>query len=175
MKTQLGCFNTYLLAGALLFWLDGCASPKSKDVQELAALRLHLEVNPDGTENSSPVSVGRSLPFLVNVEKEAFLTEYKITRASLVDSYGGFSMSIKFDKEGSWILEQYTTAYRGKRIGVEAIFGETQEPRWLGAPRITQRITNGVFVFTPDASRKEADRAVAGLNNFADKAQKDKK
>ena len=81
-------------------------------------------------------------------------------------------ISVQFDKEGTWLLEDYTTSYKGKRIGVAAIFGEAQEPRWLGAPRIMQRITNGVFVFTPDASRKEADRIVAGLNNFALKVKK---
>jgi preprotein translocase subunit SecD len=175
MKIRLHRFNTYLLASALLFGLGGCTSSGSKDAKELAALRLHLEVNPDGTENNSAVLVGRSTPFLVNLNKEPFLTEYKITSASLVDSYGGFSLSVKFDTEGSWIIEQYTTANKGKRVGVSAIFGQAQEPRWLGAPRIIQRITNGVFVFTPDASRKEADRLVAGLNNFADKVKKGRK
>jgi hypothetical protein len=59
-------------------------------------------------------------------------------------------------------------------VGVSAIFGEAQQPRWLGAPRITQRVTNGVFVFTPDTSRNESDRLVAGLNNFARELKKGK-
>jgi hypothetical protein len=175
MKTRLDCFNTYLLAAILSSGAGGCASHKSKDVKELAALRLHLEVNPDGTDDNSAVLVGRLTPFPVNLNKQPFLTEYQILNAALVDSEGGFSMSVKFDKEGSWILEQYTTAYKGKRVGVAAIFGEAQQPRWLGAPRITHHVTNGVFVFTPDATRKETDRLVAGLNNFAEQVQKGKK
>lgn len=175
MKIRCNRFNIYLLTSALWLGLAGCASPTSKNVPELAALRLHLEVNPDGTEGNSAVVVGRSNPFLVNLEKQSFLTEYDIASASLVEGMGGFSMSVTFNKKGSWILEQYTTAYKGKRVGVAAVFGERQEPRWLGAPRITHHVTNGVFVFTPDASRKEADRIVAGLNNFAEKAKKDGK
>lgn len=172
MKSCSVRFNTYLLAGGLLLWFNGCASRDPRNVPELAALRLHLEVNPDGTDRNSPVLVGRAAPFLVNLTKEPFLTEYQIVSASLVDSFGGFSISVKFDTPGSWILEQYTVSNKGKRIGVSAIFGEAQEPRWLGAPRISQHITNGVFVFTPDISRNDADRLVVGLNNFARDSKK---
>jgi hypothetical protein len=35
-----------------------------------------------------------------------------------------------------------------------------------------KRISDGVLVFTPDASREEADRIVLGLNNVAKEAQK---
>ena len=43
----------------------------------------------------------------------------------------------------------------------------TTEARWLAAPRISQRIKDGVLVFTPDATREEAERIVRGLNNVA--------
>jgi hypothetical protein len=46
------------------------------------------------------------------------------------------------------------------------------ENRFLGAPLITKRITDGVFVFTPDATREEAERIVAGLNNVIAKLKK---
>ena len=176
MKIRFGRFNIYLLTGGLL---AGCASTKSDPekagVNEMASLRLHMEVNSDGSDKNSPVLIGRSIPFLVNVEKQPFLTEYKIVNASLVEELGAFMISVEFDKEGTWLLEHYTTSYRGKRIGVAAIFGESQSARWLGAPRITETITNGVFIFTPDASRKEADRIVAGLNNFALKEKEGKR
>ena len=43
---------------------------------------------------------------------------------------------------------------------------------WLAAPMTNKRISDGVLVFTPDASREEADRIVLGLNNVAKEAQK---
>jgi hypothetical protein len=93
MKSCFDRFNTYLLAGVLLLGFSGCAGRNVKNVGELAALRLHLEVNPDGTDNNSPVLVGQSAPFLVNLNKDPFLTEYKITSASLVDSQWIFRFS----------------------------------------------------------------------------------
>jgi murein DD-endopeptidase MepM/ murein hydrolase activator NlpD len=44
---------------------------------------------------------------------------------------------------------------------------KTRDGRWLAAPIITRRISNGVLVFTPDCSREEADQLVLGLNNVA--------
>ena len=171
MKIQPWRFNTYLVAGLLIF-ATGCASSGKKgkdDVKEDASLRLHLEVNPDGTDNSGAVLIGRAAPFLVNVEKAPFLTEHRIERASLVETPGSYSISVKFNDQGSMILDQYTTPNKGKRIAVAAVFGEQGLLRWVAAPRITQSITNGVFTFTPAATREEADRIVAGLNNFAEK------
>ena len=50
----------------------------------------------------------------------------------------------------------------GKRIAVLARWDETA--RWLAAPRMEKRITNGVLMFTPDASRAEAERLAQALN-----------
>ena len=41
--------------------------------------------------------------------------------------------------------------------------------RWLGAPRVTHRIKDGVLIFTPDTDREEAEQIVLGLNNLAEK------
>ena len=43
------------------------------------------------------------------------------------------------------------------------------EGRWLAAPRINKRIADGVLVFTPDATREEAEQIALGLNNLAQK------
>ena len=56
------------------------------------------------------------------------------------------------------------------RIGIWARYTEA---RWLAAPMITRRITNGLFVFTPDCSREEAERIVLGLNHVARQTHKD--
>lgn len=163
MRIDVLRFNIYLLALALS---AGCASGptmQKKADEEEASLRLHLEVNPDGAEDNGPITIGRAQPFQLNVQKTAFLTEFQIEKASVVDVIGGYSMSIQFNKQGAFLLEMQTTAHRGKRLAISAEFGEM---RWIAAPVIKQRITDGLLVFTPDTTRAEAERIVNGLNRF---------
>jgi hypothetical protein len=166
MKSLPAWFNTFLLtaAVALAATLDwGCKAPgKSKD---LAAVRIHLEINPDGSDRSRPVAIGRSAPFMVNVERTPFLTEQQLKEATLVETNSGFALKLEFDQKGTWLLEQYTSAGRGKRAAIFATWEE--ELRWLAAPRMEQRIGDGVLIFTPDASREETERLVIGLNKSA--------
>jgi hypothetical protein len=159
-------FNSYLLLALVALCGAGCKSMKKK---EATTLRLHQEVNADGGQRSSPVPVYRASPMYVNVEKEPFMNEEHVTKASVIDALGSFQIMVQFDRRGTWLLEQYTTAHRGRRIGIFSLFGEA---RWLAAPMMNKRISDGVLVFTPDASREEADRIVLGLNNVAKEAQK---
>jgi hypothetical protein len=167
-------FNTYLLPVLALALGAGCQSGKAKDrakggKNEEASLRVHLEVNPDGSDRNAPVSIGREHPFLLNVEKNAFVTEYQIENASIVESFGGYSISIQFNKQGTFLLEMQTTANKGKHLAISAEFGEM---RWLAAPLITRSLADGKLVFAPDATRAEAERIVSGLNRLAERAQK---
>ena len=86
---------------------------------------------------------------------------------------GGFAIEIKFDENGTWLLEQYSAANPGRHF---VIFGQWSEKladgRWLAAPLITHRIGDGVLAFTPDCSREEADQLVLGLNNAAKEIHK---
>ena len=167
MRTPVSRFNIYLCAGVIaLVATCGCQSVGGK--KEASTLRLHLEVTPDGTDRSTPVPIYRESPIYVNVEKAPFLDEGAVAKASVVEVMGGFSIFIQFDRRGSWLLEQYTVANKGRRIGVFSQFGQT---RWLAAPIISKPIADGAFVFTPDATREEADRIVRGLNNVAKKVQ----
>ena len=77
---------------------------------------------------------------------------------------GGFSIVLRFDFHGKLALEHASTAYKGNRIAIHAQFPER---RWLAAPRVSTRITDGVITFTPDATREEAELIVQGLNNVA--------
>ena len=166
MRTPVSRFNTYLFAAVVaLIATSGCKSLGGK--KEASTLRLHMEVNP-GSEGSAPVPIYRENPVYVNVEKEAFLNEGSIAKASVVEVMGGFSIFVQFDRRGTWLLEQYTTANRGRRIGIMSQFGQV---RWLAAPKISKPITDGTLVFTPDATREEAERIVRGLNNVAKKMQ----
>lgn len=166
-------FNRNLCLVLSLMLLAGCKTdPKGYNERTEASLRLYIEVTPDGSDRSEPVAIGRERPFTLNVEKKTFLTEFNIERASIIDVVGGFSISIQYDKQGTWLLEQYTTANKGRHI---AITGEFGQMRWLGAPVITKGISDGLFVFTPDASREEADRLVSGLNRVAELVRKGRK
>ena len=187
MMTRVGPFNRNLwmapvLAAAMLLAGFGCAShskekEKEKDDKkpgqhEEASLRLYLEVNVDGSDRNAPVSIGRQHPFVLNVEKRSFLTEFNVEKASVVESLGGFSISVRYNQEGAWILEQYTTANKGKHM---AIAGEFGQMRWLAAPLINARIADGMLVFTPDATREECDRIVSGLNRVAELVRQGRK
>lgn len=163
MRTWLQRFNIYLLLALVAVAASsGCKTFGKK--KEASTLRLHLEVNEDASGASSPVPVYRASPVYVNVEKQPFLNEATISKASVVDVMGGFAIFVQYDRKGSWLLEQYTTANKGKRMAIFSQFGEV---RWLAAPVITKRITDGALVFTPDATREEAERIVRGLNNVA--------
>ncbi len=169
MKIRLIAFNTYLAWVVLLApILCGCLTTSSKKKE--ASLRFHLEANLDGTERSQPITIGRTSPFAMGIESRSFLTEFNIEHASVVDSPGGgFALSIQFNKEGGWILEQYSTVNKGRRMAIVAEFGEL---RWIAAPTLRDRITNGLFVFTPDTTREEAERIADGVNVVAEKVRK---
>jgi preprotein translocase subunit SecD len=158
-------FNIYLAAALGLILATGCASSKSKEKKEATTIELHLEANQDGTPQNAPVPVYRAKPMYVNVEKDAFLDGGYLEKARVVDQLGGFVIELKFDWEGIRILDGVTTDNHNRRVAVFAKFGK--DPRWLGAPVIRRRISDGVLSFTPDATREEADRIVRGLNNLA--------
>ncbi len=174
MKIRLVTFNTYLLA-ALLF--AGCQSAQEKreaaesrkQKKELTTIRFHLEAAGDTTGRAEPVPIFRAAPVLVNVIKDSFLDERDVIKAMLVDNVGGFSIQIQFDDHGTFVLDTVSASNKGKRF---AIMTEATDRRWLAAPIILRRISDGVFTFTPDATREEAIRIVRGLNNTSDKLRK---
>jgi preprotein translocase subunit SecD len=167
-------FNLYFLAalgGLCVVCFCACKTPEKKS---LSVVRLHLEVNRDKTERSKPVPIYRATPVMVNLETAPFITEGLIKDAKVLDDLGGFSLQLEFERRGAWLLEQYTTANIGKRIGVYSEFqdppgSKTNTIRWLAAPVITRAVTNGTITFTPDATREESTSFVIGLNNMAKK------
>ena len=166
MKIRSVGFNIYFCL-ALLFASSGCKTTEErKQNKEASTIRFHLEVNADGTPTNSGVPIYRESPVWLNVNREPFLTEGDVQEAAVVtvDASGGFGIRIQLNRHGALVLENVTTAHKGRRMAIQSQFGEA---RWLAAPLITQRITNGLLVFTPDATRAEADRVVLGLNNIA--------
>ena len=90
--------------------------------------------------------------------------------ATVVEAVGGFMLRIQYDRHGTGVLEIATHRMRNQHIAIHSSFPET---RWLAAPIIDGPISNGLLVFTPDATREEADRIAKGLNALAKKLRKD--
>lgn len=162
-------FNIYLLCLTLLASATGCRSPESRRAKQLATLRVHLEVNRLMGELSESVPIMRANPVMVTVQKVPFLTEANVTKAAVVtDSLGGFALQVQFDTQGTQLLEQYTAMNPGRRLAIDAEFGDKPvQHRWLAAPLVMRRVGNGMLTFTPDASRDEAEQIARGLNNVA--------
>jgi preprotein translocase subunit SecD len=169
MKIRWLRFNLYLcvalpLVAALAV---GCQTEARKRKHQPSKLSIHVETPSDGTNLNERVPIYRQHPFMVNVQKEPILTELNITEAQVEDVVGGFAIRLQFDKQGTWILEQHSVDSKGRRFAIYCEFGEQlKEKRWLAAPIIFRRINDGVLVFTPDATREEAEQLVLGLNNI---------
>jgi hypothetical protein len=170
MKIGPGPFNIYYSLALALALLAGCQTPEERErSKEMSTLRLHLEVNPDGTDRSGPVPVFRENPVLVNVERNPFLHEGDIAKALVADVLGGYVIQVQFDTHGVLALDTVTAAHKGRRV---AVFSEFGPVRWLAAPVMNKRIRDGLLTFTPDASHEEAERIVRGLNNVVAKNRK---
>ncbi len=165
MKLPLTRFNNYLLCLLVVLLASGCASSETrKKKKEASTLRLYLEADAGSTRGTA-VPVYRASPMLLNVERTPFLDEGYLANASVVDVVGGFAIQVRYEYHGTLVLEGVTASNNGKRI---AVYSQFPGGRWLAAPKITSRIANGTFTFTPDATREEADRIVNGLNNVAE-------
>jgi len=168
-------FNTFLyLALVVAFAFGfGCQSPERKQKKLLSTLRVHLETNSDGSDRNQVVAVPRGQPSMFTVLKAPFLSEAYLAGAKLTETVGGFVLQLQFDRQGTWLLEQYSAQNVGRHFAVFSQFpgadGKLNTGRWLAAPRIRQRIANGMLTFTPDATREEAEQIVLGLNNVAKK------
>jgi preprotein translocase subunit SecD len=168
-------FNTYLMvavAAGLAGW--GCQSiEKLTTPKLLSSLRLFIESPLDGTAAKEKVPIYREKPVWVTIDQLPVLTEGNVMGAIVVDEVGGYALKIQFDRRGTELLEQLTSSNRGRRVAILSQFGEKiKDYRWLAAPIITRRISDGVLVFTPDATREEAEEIARGLNNVSKKVHR---
>lgn len=169
-------FNFYLAAVLLLTLMPGCKTAESKEKKIMSTLRLHLEARPDPLGRTETAEVYRQSPVRFTIDKAPFLSEGNVKEAKVIDVTGGFALQVQFDRQGSWLLEQYTAGNRTKHIVVASQFYEPGEEkintgRFLAAPQINNHITDGLFIFTPDATRPEAERIALGLNHVAKKLE----
>jgi hypothetical protein len=169
-------FNLYLWLGLLLAaaLVTGCQTEARKRKHQPSTLRIHVQAQPDRAQMSERVPIYRAHPYMLNVDKEPILTELDLINAKVVDVVGGFAIRLQFTRRGSLILEQNSVNHGGDRFAVYCEFGEQlKHKRWLAAPIISHHISDGVLIFTPDATRDEADQLVLGLNNVGREVKKD--
>lgn len=165
-------YNTYLLLAALLLVATGCQTPESKLKKQVAVLRVHLEVFADSTGLNETITIGRGSPMTMTINNDAFLTEAEVLGVKVVPDGGGFTLRVQMDRRGTQLLEMYTASHSGKHLAIFCQFGpKLAKSRWLAAPLISRRISNGLLIFTPDADRDEAAEIELGLNNLARKTQ----
>ena len=165
-------YNTYLLLPTILVCLAGCQSPERKQKRQVTVLRVHVEVFADSIGLNKPVSIFRANPMMVSLKPDPFLTEAQVLGSKVIEDQAGFSLQIKFDRRGTQLLESVSASNPGRHLAIFCEFGEKlDKARWLAAPLISRRISNGLLVFTPDADREEAEQVALGLNNVARQTQ----
>jgi hypothetical protein len=165
MKIRLSPFNIYLLLALAVLGLACKTTEERKLSKQASTLRVYLARL---SERGSGVAVYRQNPVHFNVEHEPIVTETDLETAEVIDQPGGFAIKARFNGHGALLLEQATVAHHSEHLAIQSFFGES---RWLAAPQIKRRISNGELVFTPDATREEADRIVRGLTNVVNKVK----
>jgi hypothetical protein len=176
MITVRGRFNLYLLLALVATIACGCRTHKNDKSKQLATLRVHMQTGAGGISPAKKISIYRASPVDMSVEQEPFLTEAHVASAQVVNALGGFEIQIQLNRQGTWLLQEYSASNSGQRYAIFSQFGEKgKESRWLAAPQFTRLINDGIIQFTPDATREEADEIVLGLNNLAKKNESNDK
>ena len=161
MNCATGRFNLYLTLclGALL--LCGCKTSKSK--QPEAVIRIHAHATED-TSFTRTVKVFKNESVSMKIHQMPLLSEMDLADAKVVEALGGFAISLKFKPTGQWRLDHYTSLNIGRNYAIFVIFGKDPAiSRWIAAPIISSRISDGMIIFTPDCTREEAEEIVRGL------------
>jgi PII-like signaling protein len=165
-------------AGAtLLALVCGCQTAEEKKDKKFATLRLHVEVTHEAMDFSTTVPIFREKPVSVTINKDPFITEADVSEARIIDDTGVWAIQIQLTRRGSWLLEQQTTSNPGAHIAIFSEWGSTKpkQARWLAAPALRRRISDGRLTFTPDATHEEAEEIVLGLSNLAKVVEKKSK
>ncbi len=167
-------FNIYLALGVALALVSGCNTEQRKRDKIVTKLSVYEEVERSPNTPTQEASIFRTSPMKFTIAKNPFLSEKFVKEAKVVNAVGGFALELQLDREGTWLLEQYSLANKGLHLAIFCQFVNPNEEkindgRWLAAPKIPGRISNGLIIFAPDATREEADQIALGLNNVAKK------
>lgn len=169
-------FNIYLLAALSALLFCGCATHKKKK-DPVTGLRVHAQAK-ENTTFTRKIKVFEHAPIEMQVDQSTLLTDAEVSNARVVDALGGFALIIKFDKRGQWLLDEHSSLNIGRHLAIFVQYGEKSEKaRWIAAPIISNRISDGALIFTPDVTREEAELIAKGLGHKTglDKPAKDDK
>jgi len=169
-----GRFNIYFVLALVPTLFGGCRTEEGRKLNALARIEFHMEIPKDATGRGTQIPVFRAHPVMFVVDKVPFLTESTLKEAKVVETMGTYALQLQFDSQGSMLLEQYTTANPTRHMAIFCQYSEAPDykptaGRWLGAPKINGRITNGRVLFTPDATLDETEQMALQLNNTAAK------
>lgn len=174
MDMRIARFNLYLLGALLAVLAGGCQTAK-QDKVEATVLRVHAEAT-DNSAFTREISMFKNPTIKLRVDDSPLLTEDQVASAAVVNALGGFALVIKFDPRGQWLLDQHTSLNLGKHFAVFVQYGKKPTKAvWLAAPIISNRISDGALIFTPDVSREDAEIIAQGLGHKTglDKPMKD--
>lgn len=195
-------FTPACLALALAVAGCSSTGGRSSSKKEQSTIRLYLEGQRADSATSGTVLVTRNhYPYTIEREEflnEGDLAQASV----IDNPDGTFFIQLAFNDHGALLLDMNTAANKGKHIIVFSQFptpglkakkarksdsddsdvvessapqypaGTPRQSGWLAAVLIRDRISNGVFRFTPDASHAEAVRIVRGLRNVMTKKAK---
>ena len=161
MDIALRRFNLYLLLAMLALGGTACQTSKSKKLE--TTLRVHAEAK-DDSGFTDKIKVFKDESVSMRVDQMPLLTDIDVEEARVVEALGGFALQIKFTPMGRWQLDQFTGLNIGRHYAIFVLFGKDPAvARWIAAPIVSHRISNGVILFTPDCTREEAELIVQGL------------
>jgi preprotein translocase subunit SecD len=162
------CFN--LVLALAMASVSACSTASSDRQKPIETFRVHLESRHDIPERSMPAEIGEANPMRFTVEKLPILSEIHVEEAALLEQSDGFTVQVRFNGMGARILEGYSSAAIGRHFLIMTEIDE--EVRWIAAPLIRHRNSEGTLTFTPQATREEMQRLVAGLNGAVEKRRK---
>jgi hypothetical protein len=133
-----------------------------------AILRMHLPASPAATPiRRMPVTI-RTPALTLEVDRLPVLSEADLDHVDLTGEGDNFGIRLFFNTHGTIMLDTVSLNNRGQLL-VIIINGVP-----VAAPQLRERIVDGVFDFTPDISREEAEKIVKGLNASAEYIRKKK-
>lgn len=172
MDTVRERFNLYLLLMLAALLACGCQTGKKKKLE--TTLRVHAEATED-TSFTRTVKIFKDESVTMKIHEMPMLSDLDLTEAKIVEAMGGFALSLKFNPMGRWTLDHHTSMNIGRHLAIFVMFGEKPAvSRWIAAPIISNRASDGMIVFTPDCTREEAEQIILGLAQAKEKTKSKK-
>src|ERR1051325_9178095 len=147
----------YSVRWILIFALLGLPACARKPPKNAVTLGMHLTASPVLPADRRTQVVLRTPALTLQIDPRPVLTERDLDKVELTREGDNFAMRLVFNTHGTIELDRVSLDRRNDLI-VVLINGIA-----VAAPQLKKRIVDGVFEFTPDLTRKEAEKVVEGL------------